>query len=261
MPPRYRRRYGPRKRRGRNPSANLIKRYVNKRRGIKYGNIWRDVKMLKGLINTEVKYYDIDYNGGLGGYWDIIASNTVGVPAPESTPPTKGYVHFRVGYPDQGDDFNNRNGRSLKLKSIQLKGTIRVPATDSSNRGQVRVMIIVDHQAQLGEATNPVPILYQTDQNNHYSMSSRINRQQNKRYSILAVKKLSFSQNYFTHSLNIFKRLNDKVKFNGVLGDDFVDKAFHVVVFADALFPNVGNGDIVPNFLGQFETRLTYVDN
>lgn len=260
----YTRRYANRryaKKRNR-PSYHPVKRYVKKdRSNLKWGRMVKDVAMLKGLINTEVKYLDQSRNGGVDGYWDIIASSTPAVPGPESAPPTPGYVRFMVDYPPLGDDFNQRNGRSIKLKSIQLKGTIRVPATGSERRGQARVMIIVDHQAQSGEDTDPVPILFELDNNGHYSMGSRINRQQNKRYSVLAVKKLNFSQNYFTHSLNIYKRLNDKVKFNGPNVQDFVDKAFHVVVFTDMLFPNVGAGDIIPNFLGQFETRICYIDN
>lgn len=251
------------KRRGRKTHyMSPLKRYIKKDRSdVKWAKVARDVLYLKSLINTEVKYLDQSKNNGVDGYWEIKASPTAGIPGPQSAPPTPGYVRFMVDYPQQGDDFNQRNGRSIKLKSIQLKGTIRVPGTNTEYRGQCRVMIIVDHQAQSGEDTDPVPILYEKDNNGDYSMSSRINRQQNKRYSVLAVKKLSFSQNYFTHSVNLYKRLNDKVKFNGTTSADFVDKAFHVVVFADALFPNVGSNNIAPTFVGQFETRITYVDN
>lgn len=239
-----------------------LKRYIKKDRSdVKWSKVARDVLYLKSLINTEVKYLDQSKNNGVNGYWVIKASATSAVPGPESQPPTPGYVRFMVDYPQQGDDFNQRNGRSIKLKSIQLKGQIRVPDTSTVYRGQCRVMIIVDHQAQSGEDTDLVPILYQLDNNGHYSMQSRVNRQQNNRYSVLAVKKLTFSQNYFTHSLNLYKRLNDKIKFNGTTSADFVDKAFHVVVLSEGVFPNVGSGDIVPEFVAQFETRICYVDN
>lgn len=258
----YNKRYTRKYRKTRKPSANPIKRYVGKRRNIKYGNMYRDVQMLKGLINTEIKYLDQSRNNGVDGYWDIVPSATQGLPDVEAGPPTPGYVSFMVDYPNQGDDFNQREGRSIKLKSIQLKGQIRVPnGTSSNQRGQCRIMIIVDHQCQTNEDTDPVPILYSLDNNNQYSMMSRINRQQNKRYSILATRKLSFSQSYFSHSINIYKRLDDKVKFNGVNNQNFMDKAFHIVVLADGEFPNVGSNDIQSNYVAQFETRITYVDN
>lgn len=260
MPPRYRRRYAPRKRRGRNPSANLIKRYIGKRRNFKYGNLYRDVMMLKGLINTEIKYLDQSRNGGTDGYWDIRASPTIGIPNTSAGPPTPGYVSFMVDYPALGNEFNQRNGRSIKLKSLQVKGTIR-RGDQTSDFGQCRVMIIVDHQAQTGEDTDPVPILFLPDNNGDYSMSSRVNRQLNKRYSVLDVKKVNISNNRYSYSLNMYKRLNDKIKFNGPNVQDFVDKTFHVVVLMDSEFPQTGTAPINPQFYAQFETRLTYVDN
>lgn len=260
----YSRRYVPRKyaRKGRNPSSNPIKRYVGKRRNIKYGNMWRDVQMLKGLVNTEIKYRDENFPSVPDGYWNVTAKATVGTPG---TSPVDGYVHFVVGYPQIGDDFNQREGRSIKLKSIQIKGRLSLftSSEDTEQRsGYARVYIIVDHQAQEGEAPDPVPILFQTDVNGDYSTESRVNRQRNKRWSILAVNKVYLSSgSYPVKDINIYKKLNDKIKFDGSTSADFMDKAFHVVVLTPSVFPTSGATSYSPRFNAQFNSRITYIDN
>lgn len=92
----YRRRtrtYRRRTRRTRRPSRGKIYATAGKQ-------LWRDVQKLKNLINVEFK----SVNG--------ITNSTV------STTPTVMY-HSAIG---AGDDINQRGGRQVRLKSIQMEG-------------------------------------------------------------------------------------------------------------------------------------------
>lgn len=267
----YRRRvYRGRRRVNRGPKLHPLKRYVKKdRSNLKWGRIVKDVAMLKGLINTEVKYIDrFGQNTATDNFYIVGPSNIKAQEGNTTVAPIIGYLSNNMPYMDQGDDFNQRNGRSVKLKSLQVKGTLAMQLdaspTDSEYplwSGQYRVMIIVDHQAQQGEMTDLVPILFQQDQNGEYSMNSRVNRQQNKRYSVIASRKIQLGENYPKKDFNIYVRLNDKIKFNGTLASNFMDKAFHIVVFGGASWVVAGTQSI-QNFAAlQYETRYTYVDN
>jgi hypothetical protein len=258
--PRTRRTYKKRSTR-RRVHLNPVKRYISTKRNVKWGRIANDVRMLKGLINTEIKYVDT-YMQSNDNYWVITASPTVGVPAAETGPPTSGYLWSFINYPNQGDDFNEREGRSIKMKSMQLKGRIALSDASSTSSGYCRVMILLDKQCQIGEITDPVPILYQTDVNGDYSLDSRVNRQQNKRYVVMSQRRyLIAAGNRPIIQVNQYIRLNDKIKFNGVASSNFMDKMFHIVVLTQAKFPQVGSNDINPILTAQLNTRITYIDN
>jgi len=104
--------------------------------------------------------------------------------------------------------------------------------------------------------------LFSTDVNGDYSTESRVNRQRNKRWSVLAVRKITVSNGTTPlKTFNIYKKLNDQIKFEGSTGPDFMDKAFHVVMLAPSIFPQAGSNDMNPRFTVQFDSRITYVDN
>ena len=245
--------------------VNPVKRYVSTRRTMKWGRIANDVRYLKGLINTEIKYLDHNYQSA-DEYYDIVASNTAAVPAIETVPPTPGYLHLVIPYMGIGDDFNERTGRSVRLKSLQLKGRVALNMPTGTNNllsvGQFRIMVIVDHQAQMGEVTDPTNILYSLDVNGDFSLESRVNRQRNKRYTILMQRKYKMTQQYNpVVDINMFKRINDKIKFEGVNAADFMDKCFHVIGFVSGGYPIAGTLDTFTRLNGQFNTRVTYIDN
>lgn len=240
---------------------NPVKRYISTRRTVKWGKIAKDVQFLKGLVNTEIKYLDQQHNNGSDGYWNILPSATVGVPAPEAGPPTAGYVSIPIDYPQQGDDFNQREGRSLRLRGIQIKGTLKCLST-AQYSGQVRLLLVVDREAGQGTDTDPVPWMYNVDNNGDYTMMSSLNRQQSKRYRIIASKKYTLSTGLSpTLTVNLFKRVRDKILFNGTANSAFMDKMFHIIVLPDANFPVVGSTDITSTIVGQFFSRITYIDN
>lgn len=244
---------------------NPVKRYVTTKRTFKWGRLANDVRYLKSLINTEIKYSDHFYQTN-DQYYDIIAANIPAIAAVEATPPTPGYLHLVVPYVGIGEDYNERTGRSIKLKSIQFKGRVALHLPTGTNNllsvGSIRIMIIVDHQAQMGEVTNPANIVYQTDTEGNFSLESRVNRQRNKRYSILMQKKFNMTQQRNPIvDINMYKKLDDKIKFDGINADDFMDKCFHVLAFVSGNNPVAGTIDFLTRFSGQFNSRICYVDN
>lgn len=244
---------------------NPVKRYVSTKRTVKWGRIANDVRYLKSLINTEIKYLDHQYQG-IDEYYDLIASPTAAIAAAEAVPPTPGFLHLVVPYMGIGEDFNERTGRSIKLKSIQFKGRLALNLPTGTNNltsvGNIRIMIIVDHQSQMGEVTNPANILYSHDIQGNFSLESRVNRQRNKRYSILMQKKYMMTQqNKPVVDVNMYKKLDDKIKFDGINAADFMDKCFHIIAFTSGFYPVAGTVDLTTRLSGQFNSRLTYVDN
>lgn len=89
---------------------------------------WQGVKMLKDVVNTEYKYFDIsetqnvDYNGYL----------------PSLCTPT------------QGDGDNQRDGDRLKMQNLTFRGRLARNGADAI----VRVIIGIDKQAKVGTAAD-----------------------------------------------------------------------------------------------------------
>lgn len=92
--------------------------------------LWKDVKYLKGLINVEFKSKDI-----------------VGSSTPDNS---AGSVVLLNGLAT-GDDFNSRDGRQIRMKSIQLNMKFNLHA--SATATVVRVLLVLDTQPNAAVAT------------------------------------------------------------------------------------------------------------
>jgi hypothetical protein len=93
--------------------------YFRKRyRGGNYARMLKDIAYLKSVVNVEYKSLDTSL-----------------VKNPDNVTGTVDNLCLIA----QGDDYNNRNGRSIRLKSLQIKGTIE-SGTTSAN--VVRVLIV-----------------------------------------------------------------------------------------------------------------------
>ena len=79
--------------------------------------IWKDVKYLKSLINTEFKHIDVSV----------------------ATAATEGGVVTPISEIALGDDFDDRTGRSIKLTSLSLKWSaeMHTSATGTLDRSLV----------------------------------------------------------------------------------------------------------------------------
>ncbi len=81
-----------------------------------------DVSKLKGLINVEFKVID------------VVTASVV------TTTPVIAVINACV----QGDDFDQRDGRKVRFKSVSIKLHIRMHATPTSDT--LRIMLVIDKQ-------------------------------------------------------------------------------------------------------------------
>lgn len=95
-------------------------RWSNYGRGL--GQLANDVSMLKGLVNTEFKYLD-----------------TSAAPTTNNT----GTFVLLNGL-QKGDDVNNRDGRSIRIKSLEHR--LFLQHNSSSTDSMVRVILFIDKQ-------------------------------------------------------------------------------------------------------------------
>lgn len=104
-----------------------LNRYFLKKSGYfpNIKNLATDVKLLKGVINTEKKYFDTD---------------TSGVTLPTSTTGTVTCINGM----GQGDDNNERIGRSIRIKSVHVKGAVELNAL--ATKDFIKVAVVLDHQ-------------------------------------------------------------------------------------------------------------------
>lgn len=117
----------------------------------------------------------------------------------------------------QGDDFNNRQGRSVKLQSIRIKGNVQMhaSATDST----YRLMIVRDNN---GSTTQPAITDLFVDvtafQNNENKLGDP---QSNSRFTVLFdryyIMTTAFSER---HSINKYIKIRSHVLFSGTANTD-----------------------------------------
>lgn len=107
----------------------LKKRYVSKKGGLKYQQIARDVMRLKSLVNAEKKRTDLEssayyFSGAVGQVQGTNAGHRILDISPSSIV--------------QGNDYNQRNGNSIRLHSCVIKGQLR---QQTSTNQAIRVAI------------------------------------------------------------------------------------------------------------------------
>ncbi len=117
-------------RRFRNNNGTSTRRWSKWNNGSKgnftYGNVLdkvvSDVGRLKGLINTEFKSLDVDIDGTV------------------SVTPSISLINASVA----GDDFDTRDGRVIRIKSVQVSLTLFIHA--SAVNTWLRCMLVIDKQ-------------------------------------------------------------------------------------------------------------------
>lgn len=117
------------------------KNYNNKKKGgynkrfktySKCGSqLYKDVKMLKNLINVEFKVKDESFNVATdaSGAFQLINGLT------------------------QGDDNSNRDGRQVRFKSIQMRGRVSRNASATQTRDRVKLVCFIDKQPNTAAPT------------------------------------------------------------------------------------------------------------
>lgn len=109
--------------------------------GAAAGQLWKDVKFLKDMINVERKVYDIDLTAG------ALATNV-------------GSTSWMSGIAT-GTGFNQRTGMVVKASSFSLKGTIECNASAASPT-QVRIIIYINKSLNQGVLPGTSDILQST---------------------------------------------------------------------------------------------------
>lgn len=187
--------------------------------------LWKDVKTLKGLVNTEYK------------------NKEVGTSA---TPSTTGTLTLLNGLAE-GDDYNNRDGRSVRFKSLQISLATVLHASATTTR--IRWAIVLDRDAS--NTVNSASIY----SNEYASFRNLDNR---RRFTFL-------KEGYFTMAL-----------YNGAPTPKIID--YYKKIDIHTIYDDSNNGDITDirtNALYLYTwsdqatntptvgitTRLRYIDN
>lgn len=187
----------------------------------------RQVSMLSGLINSEVKYLDTAVNGA------IAATGATGI----ST----------ITQIAEGDDVSQRNGRWVLAKSLQarLSFNVNTAATGSTVVGYAFVM---DKKASIGLSGTPWTDVFSTA-----DADALINRGDSERFVILKRGVLDLSlQNASKHTKLYFPLKGIHLKYNGTLGTNVDQNMIYLL-----LITNQGTNQ--PTCVGNI--RFDFYDN
>lgn len=118
-----------------------------------------------------------------------------------------------------GTDINNRIGRKVMLKSVQVRGTV-YPVDDATQSGSSRVMVVYDAQPNPSAIATITDILQASEGDSYQNLNNR------DRFKVLADYHLPVGRVSNTatqtltvspgiHEINCFKSVNLPVIFNG----------------------------------------------
>lgn len=213
------------------PRYPLVSKLVGRRRYKSYSRgarqLARDVSALKGMVNVEYKVKD------------LVAT---------ATPSTAGSLSLLNGL-TKGDDYNNRDGRQVRWKSIQmyLRSTIHASATNTS----IRAIIFIDKQAS--ETAPTVASLL--DITTASAVDAFRNLSNRKRYVILCDRRITLNTDFPEKTTRYYKRIDMKQIFDDTDGgtiSDITTNSLYVLFVSDEA---TNTPNVVHNF------RLRFIDN
>lgn len=188
-------------------------------------------KGVAAVVNTEYKHFD----------------KTTSL-----SPNTSGLVYHLTNIP-QGDDDNQRNGRSIRTKSLYIRGEFKMsnstPIT-SYVSNYYRLLLVMDRENK-GTLPTVSDILETTSWNSPLKMD-------NSRQWVVLKDKLITLDNAKGRSkvFKYFKPLDTHIKYQGTgaaQADSRNNQLFLVAI------SNESNPDVLPIF--EFYSRLRYIDN
>lgn len=195
----------------------------------------RTASLVKSLINVEYKYVD-NYNA------TAVIPGTYG---------TVGDVILQTGI-TQGDSVNQRNGNSVKLKSVYIRGlfsldTTVLPHTD------IRLMVIKDLEGvySSGTAISPSDIL----QIPNYFLSP-ININNGKRFKVLYDRTISLDASNPSRMFKIFMKSNQHLRFTGPTNTATDEGHYYLCAFVDS-----STTAATTALTWNYNTRIRYLDN
>ncbi|MGN7614506.1 hypothetical protein ACQZV8_20750 [Magnetococcales bacterium HHB-1] len=188
--------------------------------------ILKDLRFLKSVINVEHKFVDKDLAGAV--------SSTTGSITPLSNLA-------------QGDDYNARNGRSIKLSSLHVRGTVNANASATTTK--VRLIIFNDRVSN-GSTPAITDVLASSDP------MSFLNLNNTSRFKIIydRLYRLTDDQDNSVKTFRCNKKLGWHAKYNGSAGNVNEMQTGHLwfLILSDQA-TNTPSVDI--------HTRLRFVDN
>lgn len=191
----------------------------------------KDVSSLKKLINTEFKFFDVDETG----VYDV---------------PDTG-VMYHLNHPVRGDEANERDGSSVRNKSIEL--TYQVKYNPVAGNSTVRSMIILDKQPN---ASQPTLSQILASAASVTGIMSPRNLYFRKRFVILHDQRICLSANdnpdYFVH---FYKKLDMHTEFNTSVTSTYADVNTNSLWFVQLS----DKGDTYPQSI--MYSRIRYLDN
>lgn len=221
------------------PTNNAYKRKYRKLKGKQPPNRWKiygragaqlasDVMKLKGLINTEFKTLDT-----------YATSN-----------PTTGGTFLLLNGITRGTDYNNRDGRSIRIKSYA--SNMRFIANASASHTTVRVIVFVDKQPNAG--------LPSTGSLLDNSFGAPLTEQfraldYRRRYTVLQDYRVTINPDYPEKSVRKYRKLDMKTIFDntdsGTISDITTNSLYMLIVSDEA----VNTPTVIVN------SRLRFIDN
>lgn len=186
--------------------------------------LWKDVKYLKSLVNTEFKVKEQSASS---------TANTTG-------------VFILLNGLTQGDDFTNRNGRSVRWKSLQYH--IRTLKDTAVGTCFVNYAIVIDKQAN--DATPTLADLYSNVQAQFRNLDNR------KRFVIIDEVRMTLDADDPERNISKYKKIDMHTIYDASNNGDITDinsNALYLVAWSNQ--PAGDGADFT------LDHRLRFIDN
>lgn len=189
--------------------------------------LWKDVKMLKNLINVEFKKHDV--------YNSVNSNNT-------------GNLILLNGL-SNGDDYNDRDGRSVRFKSIQVQ--TRTLLNPSSTNTVFRMILFLDKQANAGSPA----VTELLDVSTAARTDAFRNLDYRKRYVILKDKRFTINSDYPEKIVDFYKKLDMKTIY-----DDSSTSTINDIT-TNSLYLYLVSDEVTNTPATLYNVRLRFIDN
>lgn len=219
----YKKRYYPKKRKTYNGRLQTYSRAG--------AQLYKDVNMLKNLINVEFKASGDSQN---------VASSAIA-------------QFFLMNGLTRGDQINQRGGRQVRFKSIQLKGTISRSSASTGVGDRLRIVVFIDKQANASAPS--FSDLFENVLGATPNVSTFRNLDNRKRFVILNDRVYNLDADDPSREYNYYRKLDMKTIYDdgnaGTIADITTNSLYVMVVSNTSVNP--------PQF--NFAYRTRYIDN
>lgn len=218
------------------------KRYVSDGK-VDMTKVLKDVSYVKGLLNVEKKYFDI-------------VQSAVAIPGSAAT----NWDVYRLNAVAQGNQVFQRNGASIRMKSIQIKGRVELggtlsSATLTSRAHRIRIVLLTDREIN-GYNTGTLPLVGEVFNGNPVDAMRNFDSILMRRYKLLRTWTITLNNDKPEFVLNYFKKLNMVQKWSttDTTGVNITQSPLYLCVIGDH-----PSGDTPP--VMNFASRITFIDN